>query len=342
MNNILLSICIPTYNRNIWLKKSLETLVPQLQNLENEVELIISNNASTDLTRQVINEYITKFPIIVNHNSLNVGGTKNFHICSQLARGKYVWTLGDDDFVVDKFIPKLLIIMKKNENIPFYYIQNVGWHPEEREIEDYLSDLSLLYNDFYSDSEIIWEKFEKLSIIAKPETGYFNAISNFIMLKEHCQAAFELGVKAGVPFTSIESIFSHSVYIANNLLYLPCIYISSPGTLGSTAVSWENYYEITYLKWYPELFILMSRNGADKAKSVDGRKALFSLYETMLLEALKGNIERSEYFSFRVFTLNNFRFRAYWSLMYRIFKKAFFSPKILFLILLNLCRKKKN
>lgn len=47
----LLSICIPTYNRAEYLAKSLDTLVCLPEFNSSEVEVVISDNASTDNTQ---------------------------------------------------------------------------------------------------------------------------------------------------------------------------------------------------------------------------------------------------------------------------------------------------
>ena len=50
----LLSICIPTYNRAELLRSALLSLVPQVKESGGEVELVVSDNCSTDDTRRVV------------------------------------------------------------------------------------------------------------------------------------------------------------------------------------------------------------------------------------------------------------------------------------------------
>jgi abequosyltransferase len=52
----ILTIAIPTYNRDFILSKALDNLLPQLSIYEDDIELIISDNASTDNTQEVIKE----------------------------------------------------------------------------------------------------------------------------------------------------------------------------------------------------------------------------------------------------------------------------------------------
>ena len=59
MSKILLSICIPTYNRVEYLEKTILSIVNQkLFQDTTEIEIIISDNCSTDNTQEISNKYI--------------------------------------------------------------------------------------------------------------------------------------------------------------------------------------------------------------------------------------------------------------------------------------------
>jgi glycosyltransferase involved in cell wall biosynthesis len=61
MNKPLLSICIPTYNRASYLKKSIESIISQKEFIDEKVEIIISDNASSDDTQSVVACYTSKY-----------------------------------------------------------------------------------------------------------------------------------------------------------------------------------------------------------------------------------------------------------------------------------------
>ena len=55
----LLSICIPTYNREKYLQDTLESIVSQdIFKNTNDVDIVISDNASTDGTRELVEKYL--------------------------------------------------------------------------------------------------------------------------------------------------------------------------------------------------------------------------------------------------------------------------------------------
>lgn len=95
----VLTIAIPTYNRCVYLKQSLNVLVPQLTQ-ERRVDLLVSDNASTDNTQELIRELQSRGAHIrYMRNATNLGAEYNILQCYEEARSKYVWILGDDDVV---------------------------------------------------------------------------------------------------------------------------------------------------------------------------------------------------------------------------------------------------
>lgn len=115
-NNKILTIAIPTYNRGFFLEQSLERITSQIKGLEDEIELLVSDNCSSDNTQQVVKKFIDAgAPIVYNRNNVNLGMDGNFVYCFKNAKAKYAWILGDDDYLVEGTIPKLLNIMKSGE-----------------------------------------------------------------------------------------------------------------------------------------------------------------------------------------------------------------------------------
>lgn len=118
MQQPLLSICVPTYNRGRFLKGCLDRIIGQIQKLPDptKVELFISNNASPDNTDEIIQGAMKSgVPITYNKNETNIGADRNFLICFKQATGKYVWLIGDDDYIVDGSIERILNILEGPE-----------------------------------------------------------------------------------------------------------------------------------------------------------------------------------------------------------------------------------
>ncbi|MEI8210372.1 MAG: glycosyltransferase family 2 protein, partial [Methylococcales bacterium] len=113
MNNIVLSIAIPTFNRAEWLRLCLSRLIPQLEGFYGEIEVTVYDNASPDNTGEVAIEFLTKnVPLTYIRNSENIGSDKNIAQCFNKAIGQYVLILGDDDVVLNGSLQKIIKALK--------------------------------------------------------------------------------------------------------------------------------------------------------------------------------------------------------------------------------------
>ena len=114
----LLSICIPTFNRAVYLREALESLSIALQGNEAGFEIVVSDNASTDDTSSVLKAFQERHPLTrLYRNSENIGGEQNFYRVVELARGKYVWMFGDDDKISKDLLSVLRGRLKGNPDV---------------------------------------------------------------------------------------------------------------------------------------------------------------------------------------------------------------------------------
>ncbi len=87
MQTPLLSICIPTYNRAEYLEKSLDSLVNQ-ENFS-QIEVVISDNASTDATSDVCRKFTERYPNIFYYRNEENIHDRNFPVVLMKAHGKF-------------------------------------------------------------------------------------------------------------------------------------------------------------------------------------------------------------------------------------------------------------
>lgn len=112
----LLTIAIPTYNRAKFLERCLNSIVDQIKGQESLIELIVSDNCSTDNTHEVIERIILKgIPIQYIKNVENKGADFNIAQCYIMAQGKYVVAFGDDDIIVKGGLQKILEILSSGD-----------------------------------------------------------------------------------------------------------------------------------------------------------------------------------------------------------------------------------
>lgn len=97
----LVTIAIPTYNRaDTYLRHSLSAAVNQTYP---NIEIIVSDNCSTDHTEMLVKEFNDPRIRYIKHKN-NIGANNNFNFCLEQARGEYVLLLQDDDLIDNDFI----------------------------------------------------------------------------------------------------------------------------------------------------------------------------------------------------------------------------------------------
>jgi glycosyltransferase involved in cell wall biosynthesis len=97
----LITIGIPTHNRaDSFLNEALGSAIAQ--NYEN-IEIIVSDNFSTDNTEAIVKKYSDPRIIYIRHDK-NIGAINNFNYCVNMAKGSYLLLLHDDDKIDEDFI----------------------------------------------------------------------------------------------------------------------------------------------------------------------------------------------------------------------------------------------
>jgi glycosyltransferase involved in cell wall biosynthesis len=110
--NSLVSIAMCTYNGEKFIKEQLDSILNQTyQNLE----IIITDDSSTDNTVKIIQEYQKKDTRIVLHqNEQNLGFIKNFEKSISLCNGEYIALADQDDIWKTQKIELFLKEIKTN------------------------------------------------------------------------------------------------------------------------------------------------------------------------------------------------------------------------------------
>ncbi len=98
MNNIL-TICIPTFNRVDLLRESVNSIIKSIFFSGYEVNVIISDNCSTDGTQNYCLELVNNYPFIGYHRNDENVNELNFYLAAKRAKSDYVWLFSDDDIL---------------------------------------------------------------------------------------------------------------------------------------------------------------------------------------------------------------------------------------------------
>ncbi|OIK10582.1 hypothetical protein BIV60_20390 [Bacillus sp. MUM 116] len=113
--NYKVSIILPVYNVEKFLRKCLETLVGQSLK---EIEIVAINDCSSDKSLEILNEYQRnygdRFQIIDSKENIKQGGARNLGI--KKARGEYIGFVDPDDYVSLDMFEKMYLSAKENNS----------------------------------------------------------------------------------------------------------------------------------------------------------------------------------------------------------------------------------
>jgi glycosyltransferase involved in cell wall biosynthesis len=111
----LVSILIPTYNRPVFFEEALKSALNQTYPA---IEVVVSDDSTTDDTETLVRGYQQRFDNLrYFRNRPGLGAVENFRKCLELARGKYVNYLMDDDLFHPEKIAMMMVPAQQRDDI---------------------------------------------------------------------------------------------------------------------------------------------------------------------------------------------------------------------------------
>jgi len=123
-----LSIALPVYNGDRYLRLALDSLLAQSFA---DFELLIADNASTDSSAEIATAYAARDRRIRYHrNTKNVGAARNFNLAFGLTSGRYFKWAAHDDLVHPEFLQRCVDALERDPGAVLAY-------PRARMIDEY-------------------------------------------------------------------------------------------------------------------------------------------------------------------------------------------------------------
>jgi len=131
IKNPLVSVCIPVYNHRKFLVQSIESVISQSYK---NIEIVISDDHSTDGSQEIIKHYIKKYPKLFKKARLgntNLGVKKHLPLIKSFCSGKYVCVFSGDDLMFPNKIQTQVEWLESNDKNIFHahyvdYINSEG------------------------------------------------------------------------------------------------------------------------------------------------------------------------------------------------------------------------
>lgn len=128
MENTLLSIVIPTKNRDMFLK---ETLCNIYSGLTERVEVVIIDGMSKDNTKSIVQYFLEKHSDLKYIEMQTAEGLdKELDIGVQSAKGQYCWVFSDDDIIYGTDINNVVKFLEKRQNLDVLLVNSSIWNKE--------------------------------------------------------------------------------------------------------------------------------------------------------------------------------------------------------------------
>lgn len=107
---VTVSIGVPVYNGERFIGKALECLTAQTYK---DLEIIVSDNASSDRTPEIVKSFMDRDPRVKYHrNPVNIGAQPNYNRTFDFASGKYLKWHACDDLIAPTYIEKCVALLE--------------------------------------------------------------------------------------------------------------------------------------------------------------------------------------------------------------------------------------
>ncbi|MBA7751026.1 glycosyltransferase [Enterobacter sp. RHBSTW-01064] len=122
IEEIKVSICCIAYNQELYISETIDSFLKQKTNFP--FEILVSDDCSTDATKEIIEQYVHKFPGIIKSVGVakNLGANGNIMNVLSHAKGNYIaFCEGDDYWIDDNKLQVQLEAMESNPHIKFSF-----------------------------------------------------------------------------------------------------------------------------------------------------------------------------------------------------------------------------
>ena len=255
-----LGIVISTFNRGPFVELNVEWLLKILKHCDSGVRVVVVDNASTDNTEERLRRFTKNNLFTYIRHSANTGMLGNLGVCASLTVAKFIWLVGDDDFIAPDAINRLLNVLKLNPRLPLLSC-NFGVYYRKARFEGdspsrYFDEAQLLCPSPAATGMM------QINKIAGQHDNLFTAIYPLVFRSDILAACFNYPF-SGVPFKDLVESVPTSKLILGSLQYCDGYWFAERCVAGNAHNSWSHHRPRWHLVLMPAVFDLARDAGVD-------------------------------------------------------------------------------
>lgn len=282
-----LAVVISTYNRADFVAMNVEWIIKQISSQKLPAVCVVVDNTSTDNTYSKLSTFLKHPSFKYICNSANIGMLGNLRECSCLNLSKFVWFIGDDDFIVCDSILRTLDVIKQNSKIPFIFHNFAVYYREKVSP----ADSPNLFIHEGTPLEIKTSKSGSYPVykIAAEHDNLFTAIYPIVFRADLAAACFNYPFN-GTPFGSLIESIPTTKYILESYASVYAYWIKQVGVVGNAYNRWSHHRPRWHMVLVPQALALAKDVGVDPKKIwrwLQVHKRLF--YEAIDIATAKGS-----------------------------------------------------
>lgn len=239
MEKVMLTICVPVYNHEMYIVKALDSI--RMQNTKYSYEVLIGEDCSTDNTRKVLQKYQRNSPNnfhyyyrkenMYNSNVTNLQDLKN------RSSGKYIITLeGDDYWISNNKIQCQIDFLEKHPNY-------IAVCHDCQMVDRYSNILNITYPQI-RENEYLWKHYMSGFLPGQTATLLYR---NIYRTGNYDTSILNLGLMPGDRLLSFVLLSYGQIYIMNKKMSA-YRYVTNGGSSFSATFQATRKDEIYYYK----------------------------------------------------------------------------------------------
>ena len=146
-NTPKVTVCVVTYNQEKYIEQCLQSIVDQETDFD--FEIIVSDDCSTDKTREIIQHFADKYPNVKPLlREKNIGALENFVDTHRRATGEYICHMDGDDYWLPSKLQKQADFLEENSECNLVWTRSL-FEKEGRQAQDLIEDDNFFKRKFY-------------------------------------------------------------------------------------------------------------------------------------------------------------------------------------------------